>query len=591
MKKNLNRALSMLIALLMVLCCLPAASAEASAPALAESASALAAAATLDSQLELLDRIANDNEAELESGGWDVSLNVPPAEALPDNLLPESYNGALDVDSFPEELRGRKLLALCEEDGEIMLCGDFAVRLPEAMRPESLAQAEGVLLLREWYQKRGDYFGEAYNTHTEVYAWLFDAEPVYRLFELTTLPPYSGMGKLYGASMSMEALFNLCDPGASLMKLADEDGEMWFRRVGDGCALVRVEGDRQRLHVPDSVEGLPVTTVNNCSLSLKCPSLTSVHLPDSVTVIGKSAFEDCEKLVEINLPRSLISIDGHAFRECKSLSELSFPSSLRSIGTFAFFSCYQLKSLHFNEGLETAEYGITGNNSELSQVTIPSTLSVLPGSFLSGCGKLRCVVVPDGVKQINNDALDCGEMLYAYLPASVETLGRNVVDENTIVYAPEGSAAALWAQENDREYIPCASAEEVPPLAFGRDGDIEYALLGDEAIFLNYSGEDAEVVIPDMLGGKPVTRIGFLCFFPDADDIVTSLTLPASVKRIAYRALNNESLTFTVPAMDVVFMDRAIEISSDALTIIAPEGSTAHQYALGRGCAWEPLTP
>lgn len=591
MKRCTIIMISALLALTLAVAPAFCAGALAEALSLLDAREALLGEITLDGQLTAMIDISTRFADVLEAGGWDVSLNIPLAEALPEGLLLESYDGALDVDSFPEELRGRKLLALREEDGEFSLCGDFAVRLPEAMRPASLAEAEGVLLLREWYQKRGDYFGEAYNTHTEVYAWLFDTESVYRLFELTTLPPYSGMGKLYGASMSMEALFNLCDPGTSLMKLADEDGEMWFRRVGDGCALVRVEGDRQRLHVPDSVEGLPVTTVNDCSLSLKCPSLTSVRLPDSVTVIGAKAFKGCEKLVEINLTQQLESIGDYAFEECKSLLELSFPSSLRSIGTFAFFSCYKLAYLHLNEGLETVGYGITGNNSELSQVTIPSTLSVVPSSFLSGCGKLRCVVVPDGVKELKNNALDCGVMLYAYLPASVETLGIDVVDENTIVYAPEGSAAALWAQENDREYVPCASAEEVPPLTFGMDGDIEYAVLGDEAIFLNYSGEDAEVVIPDALGGKPVTRIGYLCFFPEADEIVTSLTLPTSVKRIYYRALNNDRLTLTVPAMDVVFMNKAIEINTDALTIIAPEGSTAHQYALERGCAWEPLTP
>lgn len=231
----------------------------------------------------------------------------------------------------------------------------------------------------------------------------------------------------------------------------------------------------------------------------------------------------------------------------------------------------------------------------LSEVTIPSTLRTLPKNLIYPSSPVRRVVVPDGVATMESESLNCDDLLCAFIPASVETLGRDAVAVNTIVYAPEGSAAALWAQENDREYIPCARAEDMPSVAVGREGDFEYAVMGDEAVFTHYYGEDAEVVIPDTLGGKPVTRIGFLCFFPGSDDIVTSLTLPASVKRIYYRALTNDSLTLTVPAMDVIFMDKAIEIYFDALTIIAPEGSSAHQYAQqyaqGRGCAWEPLTP
>ncbi len=130
----------------------------------------------------------------------------------------------------------------------------------------------------------------------------------------------------------------------------------------------------------------------------------------------------------------------------------------------------------------------------------------------------------------------------------------------------------------------------MPSFAFGKEGDIEYAVLGDEAVFLHYYGEDAEIAIPETLGDKPVTRNGFLCFFPNAEDIVTSVSLPKSVKRIYYSAFNNARLTLTVPAMDVIFMDKAIGTKSDALTIVAPEGSTAHQYALEKGCAWEPLT-
>ncbi len=93
-------------------------------------------------------------------------------------MPPASYDGAVEADIFPKALHGKKLLALYDYDGEIELCGDFAIRLPEDMRPASMAEAEGVLLARVWYYKRGYYIGDAYNTHTEVYAWLFGLDTV-----------------------------------------------------------------------------------------------------------------------------------------------------------------------------------------------------------------------------------------------------------------------------------------------------------------------------------------------------------------------------------------------------------------------------
>ncbi len=269
----------------------------------------------------------------------------------------------------------------------------------------------------------------------------------------------------------MEALFNLCTPGASLIKLADEQGEMWFRPIGDECALVRVEGDRRQLTGSDSIGSLPVTTINNCLLADKCPSLESVKLRDGVIMIGNRAFKDCEKLTEINLPQRLERIGEGAFSGCESIVEFSFPESLRSIGFRALSSCYKLESLHLNEGPETVGGDPTYFCRALTEITIPSTLRVLPRSFAYGSSPLRSIIVPEGVTTLEDFALDCKDMICAFIPASVETLEYSAVDINTIVYAPEGSAAAQWALETGREYIPCERAEDMPTTPSEQDDD------------------------------------------------------------------------------------------------------------------------
>ena len=45
--------------------------------------------------------------------------------------------------------------------------------------------------------------------------------------------------------------------------------------------------------VPDTIDGLPVTAIGDNAFCY-CTSLTSITLPDSVTTIGRWAFQDCD---------------------------------------------------------------------------------------------------------------------------------------------------------------------------------------------------------------------------------------------------------------------------------------------------------
>ena len=62
-------------------------------------------------------------------------------------------------------------------------------------------------------------------------------------------------------------------------------------------------------------------------------------------------------------------------------------------------------------------------------------------------------------------------------------------------------------------------------------GDYEYALEEDgSARITKYTGKEAELVIPSLLDGRPVTVIGPWAFSPN-DDVI-SLTIPGTVRRI-----------------------------------------------------------
>lgn len=58
---------------------------------------------------------------------------------------------------------------------------------------------------------------------------------------------------------------------------------------------------------------------------LLCWSLTSIHLPDSVTTIGDGAFWCCYSLTSIHLPESVTTIGRSAFEMCSSLTSIYIP--------------------------------------------------------------------------------------------------------------------------------------------------------------------------------------------------------------------------------------------------------------------------
>ena len=69
--------------------------------------------------------------------------------------------------------------------------------------------------------------------------------------------------------------------------------------------------------------------------------ITSVTVPNGITIIGESTFYSCG-LTSINLPSSLTTIKGYAFYQANNISSLIIPSGVIEIGSMAFHNCANL---------------------------------------------------------------------------------------------------------------------------------------------------------------------------------------------------------------------------------------------------------
>ena len=92
------------------------------------------------------------------------------------------------------------------------------------------------------------------------------------------------------------------------------------------------------INIPDSV-----TIIGNSAF--RGSRLSSIYIPNSVKVIGCSAFEECYSLKIVVIPVNTIYIGDRAFMKCYSLSFVSLPNAIEKIGRNIFSCCDQLNSI------------------------------------------------------------------------------------------------------------------------------------------------------------------------------------------------------------------------------------------------------
>ena len=120
-----------------------------------------------------------------------------------------------------------------------------------------------------------------------------------------------------------------------------------------------------------------------------CTNLSSIELPNTVTVIGDYAFNYCSGLTgDLTIPNSVITIGSYAFHNCRSLTSLTIGNSVTTIGNQAF-------SYYEDGGFILGHLSANNRYADLESITmlaeVPPTISI--NSFY-GCPISIPVYVP-----------------------------------------------------------------------------------------------------------------------------------------------------------------------------------------------------
>lgn len=148
-----------------------------------------------------------------------------------------------------------------------------------------------------------------------------------------------------------------------------------------------------------------------------------VTIPDTVEVVGESAFENNQKVQFVVIPKSVKRLDAYVFWGCNNLEEVVLGKGLTAVDEYSFAGCTGLK-----------------------QITIPENVQSIDAQAFAGCVNLTDIYIPATVTDIAKDAfLNC---------------------DNVTIHADEGSVAAQFAQklaeQKSRDPLVTAAPVQTP---------------------------------------------------------------------------------------------------------------------------------
>lgn len=216
--------------------------------------------------------------------------------------------------------------------------------------------------------------------------------------------------------------------------------------------------------------------------------LSSIVMPDDITVIGTGAFKGCANLVSASISEKVTNIKSSAFEGCSQLESVVFPQNITELGSLSFKGCKALKTFTFPKVTSLADEILSGCDALVS-VTIPETVTAVGSLVFAGCIKLAEIYVAASLPP------DIG---WSWQPF------QNV-DKNTCkLFIPAGSLASYNSAKEWGDFTnKIEEAEEIEPKI------VEVAEAGTLSTFISV-GEKNVIKDLTVIGDLNGTDIRFI---------------------------------------------------------------------------------
>ena len=303
------------------------------------------------------------------------------------------------------------------------------------------------------------------------------------------------------------------------------------------------------------------------------------NIPESVTNIGRYAFDHCVSLTNVTIPNNMDSIYEYAFNDCVNLTNIIIPDSVIIMGYGTFNGCTSLTEIkvatknanyvsvngvlynknkttlmHYPTGKKDKNYKILDgvksidasafeDCTSLTSIAIPDSVTEIDGCAFKGCTSLYAVTIPNGVTCINIETfMNCTSLTSITIPSSVTSIGGNAFEgcaSLTSITIPDSVTSI-----GHNAFINCKSLTNIKisdsltvigELTFRNCANLTSITIPDGVTSIGYSAFADCTSLKSITIPESVTSIGD-CAFADCTSL-TSITIPSSVTSIGDYAL------------------------------------------------------
>ncbi len=247
-------------------------------------------------------------------------------------------------------------------------------------------------------------------------------------------------------------------------------GGFEYQFINDGAQVMITgyNGDGGNLIIPSNIDDKPVVVIGRGAFQYQ-KSITSVTIPDSVTIIEDVAFNQVDSMSTIIIGRNVTTIGNYSFYYCISLLSIVIPDKVASIGEGAFSCCSSLITVSigsnvsiigngaFNGGNQLAAFSVDSNNLFFMDIngvlynknvtTLIRCPNLISGPFIisdsvikicdyafSGCELVTSLTMGDNVTIIGEGALaNCFKLTSVELSGKLRTISAFTFDRCAIV--------------------------------------------------------------------------------------------------------------------------------------------------------------
>ena len=114
----------------------------------------------------------------------------------------------------------------------------------------------------------------------------------------------------------------------------------------------------------------------------------NVSIPDTVEIIGRSAFENNKNIELVVVPNSVKKIEAYAFWGCDNLDNVVLGKGLSEVGDYAFASCGGLKQMFIPSNVVSIGIQAFADCVNMTDIKIPPETVNIHETAFNGCYKL-----------------------------------------------------------------------------------------------------------------------------------------------------------------------------------------------------------